>query len=185
MRRLLTLAAALVLALSLSLSGALAETAYTASLGGREMYTVTFHDSYVLDDETFSEDSTDDYTWFMMLCTDEYAIDCGANLYYDDESFNLYSAAESERDEYIKSFGSNSDDDIYTYLETYTAPADGKNVPFVICTRSEAVYGDSYVAFTVLAGYDIYFEAYSADGMNTPEILASLKELLDTFVPAV
>lgn len=174
-----------MLSLSLIVCSAAAEASYTARVGERELFTVTYDDSLLtMDDETYSGDSTDDFEWFMILSSQDFAIDCGASRYSEDENESLYLMAQDAQDEYLKSFSAGSAPSSLSFIETYPVSAGGVSVPFVVTSYSDAEYGDSYIAFTILGGYEIYFEAYGADGENTDAILSALKTLIDSFVPA-
>lgn len=172
MRKLAALSLALLLTLSLTVASAQTYTAGT-------YYTIDYPDTLTLDDTSYTDENTEDYTWLFMLSADDYLIDASISPADGYEGFSLYNASDADRQAYVDDTLDTYADDKAALVETLTVDGD---IPFYIFSMedSDGVY---YYAETLANGASINFACYYNDA-STPlddTLLGNLKTVLTTF----
>lgn len=166
MKRLAALALALLLALSAA--SAVAQT-YTAG----QFYTLDYPDDLTLDNETYTEDTTEDYIWLFLLSGD-ITIDAALTPAEGYEGVNLYEATEEQRQAYLDDMLDLYADDSAAYVDTLTSVG---GYPFYIYSMEDSEDGPYYYAETLIQGTSVNFCCYYND-----ESAGLDQDLLDSFM---
>jgi len=168
MKKLMVLLCALTL---ITVSGARAQTDYTASCGGSRLLTVQYDENALqLDTESYLSSSRGSHTWLGMFYDGTYTIELSADRYSDlpaDSDANQLSA-------YLCSALSQYQ---CAPLELYSA-----GLPFVIFSLNGPM-GQSYYAAALSNGYVVHFEIYNMRGGADGGALTALKALLNGVSP--
>ncbi|MBQ1946032.1 MAG: hypothetical protein II343_03790 [Clostridia bacterium] len=157
--------AALVCALMLCMSCASAGS-FTAKDGGA-LFTLRYDDTiYQLDQYSYLSSAVNG-TWFCILYSAQYTIDCGAE----------YTDRGGMTDGYAQAVCAAVDGNL---VEVYNAGVQS----FVIVSAQRQGIGEVYYAETIVGGRAVYFEIYDLrTGIADANCLTALKNVLTGFVP--
>jgi len=172
MKKLAALSLALLMTLSLTVASAATYTAGNA-------YTIDYPDTLTLDNTSYTDESTSDYTWLFMLSNDDYLIDASISPATGYEGFSLYNASDADKQSYV-------DDTLDAYYDANAVLVDSLtvdgNIPFYVFSMedSDGVY---YYAETLANGNSINFSCYYNDGNAALDdtLLANFEAVLKTF----
>lgn len=144
------------------LSSAVAESSYTAQVGGVPLLSVRYDESaFRLDTDSYLSSSRGNHTWLAMFYNGSATIELAADR-YDDVS------AAGDLASYLCAKWNGS------LVETTAGP-----IPFVILSLSGPT-GQSYCAAALIQGYVVHFEIFSYGGT---EGLTTLRQLLSGVSP--
>ena len=176
MKKLCTLSLALLLLLTLTFATASAER-YTAG----SYYTIDYPDTLTLDDTTYTDETTTDYTWLFLLDGDTYLIDAALTPAEGYEGVSLYSASEADQKAYVQ-------DTLEAYngygIQLADAIVVNGSIPFYIFSMDEGD-GPYYFAETIANGTSINFSCYYDDAETALDaaLLSEFETVLKTFKP--
>jgi hypothetical protein len=139
---------AVVLSLSILFTlSAAAAASYTAG----DYYTVDYPEALTVDDESYTDESTEDDLWLFMLVGDDYLIDAGLTTVEAYEGFSLYSATDAQKADYIAEALETFADSNPSLVDIVNAQSD---IPFYIYSLedSDGVY---YYAETITNGVSV------------------------------
>ena len=122
MKKLAALSLALLFALGMT--AAAAET-YTA----QGFYTIEYPEGLTLDNTSYTDESNDDNVWLYLLTNDDYMIDAYITKLDEYTGFSLYSATESERENYVTDTLDDYADYAASLVETVTT---AEGIPFYV-----------------------------------------------------
>lgn len=175
MKRLLCLTLALLL--SLSLTAAAQAERYTAGT----YYTIEYPDSLTLDDTSYTDENSEDYTWLFLLQGDDYLIDASLSPADGYEGVSLFSQDEADRQAYVDQTLEDYSAYGIALVDTLTV----ENVPFYLFSLDEGD-GPYYYAETIANGVSILFTCYYNDAETALDaaLLSDFETVLKTFRPA-
>lgn len=172
MKKLAALSLSLLLTLSLTVAFAATYTAGNA-------YTIDYPDTLTLDNTTYTDESTSDYTWLFMLSNDDYLIDASISPATGYEGFSLYNASDADKQAYVDDTLDAYSDANAVLVDTLTVDGD---IPFYVFSMddSDGVY---YYAETLANGNSINFTCYYDDGNAALDatLLGNFEAVLNTF----
>lgn len=172
MKKLAALSLALLMTLGMTIASAETYTAGSA-------YTIDYPDTLTLDNTSYTDESTTDYTWLFMLSNDDYLIDASISPATGYEGFSLYNASDADKQAYLDDTLEAYADDNIVLVDTLTVDTD---IPFYVFSMedSDGVY---YYAETLANGNSLNFSCYYNDGEATLDdtLLANFEAVLTTF----
>ncbi|MDD2649343.1 MAG: hypothetical protein PHI27_00375 [Eubacteriales bacterium] len=168
---------------------ALAEKTFKAQLDGKDFFSLSVDDSYIIEEYGEEGAEEDGYIALGVLQNDDAYV--YISTLHDDEyeGFNMFSASEDEIKEYLdyimEDLAEYGAEEVGIYNAEITVNNQKVKIPFVI-VRIADEEGQYYYAETMTSGYAITIEISPAEeGAELRDYeLEELKRILDGFMPA-